>query len=132
MSSTFQSIGTRTRISRSIPIGPLLGALSKSAQTTAETYTLLERMKKYDAGASGLRITVAGGASREWVDSRMFHCKQLKADALEVAIEALRAIQSEGQVKLDASRLHFPRGQALMDWVAEVRGTIDPNEVTQS
>jgi hypothetical protein len=37
----------------------------------------------------------------------------------------------EGEVSLEAMSLHFPTGQDLLNWVAEVRTEIKPGEVTQ-
>jgi hypothetical protein len=108
---------------------PATWSAKQASQTTAETYSLLERMKKYEAAASGLTVTVG---DREWVELNVSDRKQLKAEALDSAIDVLRALQGDGQVQLKALRLHFPRGQALMDWAADVKATIDPNQVTQS
>jgi hypothetical protein len=111
------------------PERPTTWNTKQSAQTTADTYALLDRMKKYDTAASGLTVTVG---DREWVELSVFDRKQLKADALETVIEALRGIQGDGQVQLKAVRLHFPRGQALKDWVEEMKTNLEPSQVTQN
>lgn len=111
------------------PQRPATWNAKQSSQTTAETYALLDRMKKYDAAASGLTVTVG---DREWVELSVFDRKQLKAEALETVIDALRGIQRDGQVQLKALRLHFSRGQALMDWVADIKASFEPNQVMQS
>jgi hypothetical protein len=113
------------------PARPATWNLKQSRQTTADSFELIERMKKYNVSVSGLTLTLAQGA-KEWIELTMWDRKRVGAEALERAIAALRELQSEGQVKLEATRLHFPDGQKLIDWVAEAKTEIKPNEVTQS
>jgi hypothetical protein len=105
--------------------------MKQSRLTTADSFELIERMKKYSVLASGVTLTLAQPA-REWIELTMWDRKQVGGEALERAIEVMRELQSEGQVKLEATRLHFPDGQKLLDWVAEVKATINPSDVTQS
>jgi hypothetical protein len=56
----------------------------------------------------------------------------LTADRLEGVVNHLRGLLSEGEVTIEAMHLAFPTGQRLLDWVAEVRTTLQPEEVEQS
>jgi hypothetical protein len=113
------------------PARPATWKMKQSRLTTADSFELIERMKKYSVLASGVTLTLAQPA-REWIELTMWDRKQVGGEALERAIEVMRELQSEGQVKLEATRLHFPDGQKLLDWVAEVKATINPSDVTQS
>jgi len=50
---------------------------------------------------------------------------------VEECLEALRKLQTSGQVQLAAKALHFSIGQDLLDWVEEMKTTLQPDEVRQ-
>jgi hypothetical protein len=50
---------------------------------------------------------------------------------IEECLDVLRKLQSTGQVQLTADALHFALGQDLLEWVEEVKATLQPGEVKQ-
>lgn len=118
-----------------VKVDPTLPATWRRRQqtnSTKETYELLGRLKKCKAKAVGLTVTIGGEAGvKEWIELTMFEDKQVDPELVEECLEALRKIQSEGQVKLEARALHFVAGQDLLDWVEDVKTALQPNEVKQ-
>jgi hypothetical protein len=108
------------------PHAPVRWKRHHEPKTTRESYELLERMRKHQAQATGPRITVTG---KTWVE---FSCDDevaLEADQLDGLITDLRGLISEGEVALEIPTLRFAVGQHLLDWVADVKTELRPNEV---
>jgi hypothetical protein len=100
--------------------------------STKESYEFLERLKRHSAKPSGLTITISGeGGDKEWVELTMYEGKRLEPAVIEECLDTLRKLQASGQVQLTADALHFETGQALLDWVGEVKTTLQPAEVKQ-
>ncbi|MBI2264570.1 MAG: DUF499 domain-containing protein [Armatimonadetes bacterium] len=100
----------------------------QSFKTTKETYEFLDRLKKYEATTPGPKITISG---QRYIELTFDPKLEPTPENLEEAIKPLRALLSEGQVWLDAESIRLPSGQALLDWVAEVKSEIRPDEVVQ-
>ncbi len=118
-----------------IKVDPELPATWRRRQqttSTKETYQLLDRLKKHKASVVGLTITVGGEAGvKEWIELTMFEDKQVEPALVEETLEALRKLQADGQVKVEAKALHFASGQDLLDWVEDAKTSLQPNEVKQ-
>lgn len=118
-----------------VQIDPHLPATWKRRQqtdSTKATYTMLDNLKKYQAEAIGIAVTIGGEATvKEWVELTMFEEKQVAPELIEACLEALRRVQADGQVKIDTKALHFNTGQDLLDWVADMKTALQPEEVRQ-
>ncbi len=102
-------------------------------ETTKESYDFLECLKKHRASVVGLTITIGGDAgTREWVELTTYEEKIVTQDLIEGCLEALRRIQGDGQVKVSARALLFQTGQGLLDWVEEVKTSLQPGEMRQT
>ncbi len=116
-----------------VKIDPKLPALWRHRQQTDSTkasYELLERLKKYEAKAVGLTITIGGeGGVRDWIELTTYEDKQVEPALIKACLEALRKIQTDGQVKIEAKAVQFNTGQNLLDWVEEVRTGLQAGEV---
>ena len=100
--------------------------------STRDSYEFLARVKKHRARLSGLTITISGeGGDKEWVELTTYEAKRVDPMLVEECLEALRKLQTTGQVQLAAEALHFEAGRDLEDWVEEVRTTLQPGEVKQ-
>ncbi len=96
--------------------------------TTKDSYEFLERLKKNQAEAFGARVSITG---QNWLELSFDDKLALDSEKLENTINYLRGLLSEGQVSIDVSKLKFPVGQNLLDWVAEAKTEIKPDEVEQ-
>lgn len=115
------------------PNRPAVWMKSFDLQSTKETYECIERAKKYQAVFSGIRVTIMGeGAGKEWIELQTYEEKLVTPELLEEVLENLRKLQGSGQVQLGATALHFIRGQDLLDWVADVKTSLNPGEVKQN
>jgi hypothetical protein len=111
---------------------PTLWRRSQQTDSTKASYELLERLKKYEAQAVGLTITIGGeGGVRDWIELTTYEDKQIEPTLIEACLEALRKIQADGQVKIEAKAVQFNTGQNLLDWVEEVRTGLQAGEVRQ-
>jgi hypothetical protein len=97
-------------------------------KTTQESYTFLDRLKKYQVSVPGPLVEITG---QHWLQLTCDDRLALRADQLEGVINHLRGLLSEGQVAVEARSLHFPSGQQLLDWVEEVRTELQSEEVEQ-
>jgi hypothetical protein len=107
---------------------PAIWKREHAPKTTQETYEFLGRLRKYQASVPGPRVDIAG---QHWLELTCDDHLALKADQLEGVINHLRGLLSEGQVAVEARALHFLTGQQLLDWVADVRTELKPEEVEQ-
>jgi len=96
--------------------------------TTKESYEFLARLKKYQVTVSGVKVFISG---TNWLELTMDENLTLDGDKIENAVNYLRSLLNDGEVEIDAPQLHFPSGQLLLDWVAEVRTQINSYEVEQ-
>jgi hypothetical protein len=105
---------------------------SQGFNSTRDSYAFLDRLKKHEAQVSGLLITIAGeGSDRDWIELSLYEGKRVEPELVEECLEALRKLQTTGQVQLKAGAVHFETGQALLDWVEETRTSLQPGEVVQ-
>ncbi|MDK2973391.1 MAG: hypothetical protein PWP23_3146 [Candidatus Sumerlaeota bacterium] len=97
-------------------------------RSTKETYEFLDRLKRHSATVPGPKITLSG---ERYIELTFDPKLEPDPAQIEEAIKPLRGLLSEGQVWLDVDAIRFPSGQALQDWVAEVKTEILPGEVMQ-
>jgi hypothetical protein len=90
----------------------------------------MDRLKRYDAKASGVRISVTGD---RWAELNLHELVELDAAQLGEAVEAIRKlpVTGNGQVEVSAGTIHFPTGQRLLDWLNETKTDVKPGEVKQ-
>ena len=101
-------------------------------QSTRETYETLESLKKHGAKAVGLTITIGGDVgAKDWIEMTTFEGKQIDPKLIEDALQVLRTLQPDGQVKLEIKAFSFATGQNLLDLVEEWKKTLQPDEVKQ-
>jgi len=97
-------------------------------QITQESYDFLERLKRHDAGVSGLRLSVVGD---RWAELNLDSQIELSALDLHPVVEMVRKLPGSGQLALEVEVVHFKSGQALLDWVKEVKTELTAGEVVQ-
>ena len=85
-------------------------------------------IKKHQARALGIRATVAG---KHWLEATSDEKFPLDGAQIETLLKSLREIMTEGQAELQTTALFFERGQHLLDWLAETKIDIKPNEIAQ-
>lgn len=115
------------------PIDPQRPAVWKHNHTnhfTPESYEFMDRLKRHDAKASGVRISVTGD---RWAELNLHELVELDAAQLSEAVEAIRKlpVTGNGQVEVSAGTIHFPTGQRLLDWLNETKTDVKPGEVKQ-
>jgi hypothetical protein len=97
-------------------------------QTTKDSYELLGRLEKYQATLPVAKLMVV---EKSWAELNLDEKLLLNAEQLNKTIGQLRSLLGGGEVSIEAMSIHFPSGQHLLDWVAEVKTEIKPGEVEQ-
>ena len=101
-------------------------------KSTKDSYEFIEHLKKYHGMVLGLRVTISGeSGNKEWIELTTYEQKQVSPEMVEETLTILRKLQGNGQVQLAAVAVFFETGQDLLDWVEDIRTTIDPIEVKQ-
>ena len=95
---------------------------------TPESYEFIDRLKRHEVSASGVKVTINGD---RWAELTLHDLIELSSAQLSEAVEAVRKIPDSGQVGLEAGALHFPTGQRLLDWLKETKTDVKLGEVKQ-
>ena len=96
-------------------------------ETTRTAYGFLNRLKKHEASAGGLRFNVT--ADQTWGELSLSEDVALDGMALEQAVEQLRRIVPAGEVAIEARRIHYASGQRFLDHVADIKATFKRDDV---
>jgi hypothetical protein len=110
------------------PDKPLVWSHHHEYHTTLESYAFLDRLTAHQASASGIKISVTGS---RWAELNLHEKIQLGPEQLREAAEAVRKLPGDGQLGVEASVLHFERGQGFLDWVRDARIDFPASDVTQ-
>lgn len=116
-----------------VPIDPAKPATWKRKHEfflTPESYGFMDRLKRHNAKASGVRISVTGD---RWAELTLHELVELDAVQMGDAVEAIRKlpVTGNGQVEVTASQVIFTTGQNLLDWLNEAKAEAKPGEVKQ-
>lgn len=105
---------------------------ARKTESTKESYEMLERLKKYSASILGLTVTIGGEmGAMQWVELTASGDKRVEPALIEGAVESMRKMQGDGQVKVEAKALFFKTGQDLLHWVEDEKTEIRAGEVKQ-
>lgn len=107
---------------------PVLWKRRHEYKTTKETYEFIGLLKKHGAAALGPRVTLSG---QRYIELTFDPKLEPAPEQIEKALDVLRPMLAEGAVWIDSEAVRFPSGQALMDWIAEAKTELKPNEVVQ-
>jgi hypothetical protein len=114
------------------PASPAFWRRNNETESTKASYEFLALLRKFHSQAVGLTVNIGGeGGVRDWIQLTTFGEKKIEPDLIEEGLEALRKIQTEGQVKLECKGLYFETGQDLLDLVAAIKTEIKSGEIKQ-
>ena len=90
----------------------------------------MDRLKRYEARISGVRISVTGD---RWAELTLDERVELDGAQVTDAVETLRRlpVTGNGQVQISAAAIHFNTGQRLLDWLNESKEEAKPGEIKQ-
>jgi len=110
------------------PEKPLTWRRKHEFLVTSESYRFMDMLKAHEARISGCRVQVTGD---RWAELTMHEKIELDAINLYVGVEAVRKLFADGQLGIEASAIHFAKGQHFLDWLNDVKTEIKPGEVQQ-
>ena len=96
-------------------------------QATRNAYGFINRSKKHEASAGGLRFAAQAGGT--WGEISLSDDVELDGDRIEQTVEQLRGLVPDGEVSIEAKRVRYDTGQRFLDYVAEIRAEYDRNDV---
>jgi hypothetical protein len=98
-------------------------------QATADTFQWLPIIKKFDAKTSGVTISLNGNP---WLTVDLDSTLLLTAEQIEKTIEFLRDnLIKQAEVGIEVNKLHFDRGQQLLDYIKEIKSNLKEDEIEQ-
>ena len=98
--------------------------------TTRAAYGFIARLKIHAGAASGLRLAVqADGERGAWVELNLSDGLRIDGERIEQAVEHLRNLLGDGEVLINAKRIHYDSGQHFLDHVADLRAQYRRDEV---
>ena len=109
---------------------PVMLERSQNYVTKQESFEFLNRLKKFQGKAVGMRVEIQESANR-WLDFSTASDLQISAEQLEAVITNLRSLLPNGEITITSESLSFETGQTLLDWVTDTKTELRPDEVKQ-
>jgi hypothetical protein len=98
-------------------------------QASADTFQWLPIIKKFEANVSGVTISLNGSP---WLTIDCDYNLLLSAEQIEKTIEFLRDnLINQAVVGIEINKLHFSRGQQLLDYIKEIKSNLKEDEIEQ-
>lgn len=98
--------------------------------TTAETYELINQLKRFEASAYGPEINIDG---ERWLALQADPRLKYPAELLEDTANFLRdRLLREGELHIKLHQLEFPTGQLFLDFAKETKLDFKPQDIEQS
>ncbi len=97
--------------------------------STRTAYGFVTRLKKHVGSASGLRLSAHSDGSGQWSELSLHGDIALDGETIERAVEHLRELVADGEVSIEAKRIHFDTGQRFLDYVAEIKADFRREDV---
>jgi hypothetical protein len=99
------------------------------SDSTADTFKWLKSIRKHNVKLSEIHISVNG---QHWVSLDFDERLILNHDKLEKTLEFIQTnLLEEGEVTIEAGRLHFDSGQQFIDYVEEEKIEYKAGEIEQ-
>ena len=105
---------------------------NQAFNSTRDSYEFLEQLKHHHARAIGVTLSIYGeSGDKDWIELNTYQEKVIEPAIIEECLEALRKLQTTGQVQIAVEALRFETGQDLLDCVEEMKTTLQTGEVKQ-
>ena len=98
-------------------------------QATSDTFLWLTIIKKLLVKVSGLTISLNGNP---WLTLDVDPSLLISADQIEKTVAFLREnLIDQAEVGIEIEKMHFAKGQHLLDYIKETKGTLKEEEIEQ-
>jgi len=92
------------------PLRPAIWKRRHEYYLTQESYDFMDRLKRHEAKASGVKISVTGD---RWAELTLYELVELDAGQLSEAIEAIRRLPVTGSGQVEESAAPWPPTRTL-------------------
>lgn len=120
-----EKAGGAVEIDRSLPV---LWKKRLKKQSTAEVFDWVKYLDKYQFKVSEVALAINGG---NWIAIETDAQLQFSPDQISNMLAFLQELLQEGELTLEAGKLHFPTGQQLLDYIRDVKETFQNDEIEQ-
>ena len=96
-------------------------------QETRTAYGFINRLKKHEGAAGGLRFAIQHGDT--WGDLTLSNDIELDGEHIERTVEQLREFAPEGETSVEARHVRFATGQRFFDYIAETKSPYNRDDV---
>ena len=112
------------------PAKPVIWKRKHEYYFTPESYEFIDRLKRFNGKAGGLKISITGD---RWAELNLHELVELDATQLTDAVESIRRlpVTGNGQIEIIAAQVSFPAGQNLLDWLNEAKTELKTGEIKQ-
>jgi hypothetical protein len=97
-------------------------------QSTAEVFQWLSLVKKHRIAVSETALAVNGD---NWIAIETDASLVFDHESLSKMLSFLQELLSEGELTLEAGKLHFPTGQQLLDYVRDTKDELNNEDIEQ-
>ncbi len=99
--------------------------------TGKQAFDLLDRLKKFNGVAKGIIIDVRANNEQQDINYTGADDFTLDGESFEKTVKHLQSLTEGSQIFLNVASIHFEKGQDLLDWIADMKGSLKPGETVQ-
>jgi hypothetical protein len=97
-------------------------------QSTAEVYQWVALLKKYQASLSDTALAIEG---QHWVAIETDAKLKFDYECLSNMLSFLQELLNDGELKLEAGKIHFPTGRQFFDYLRDAKEEAKPEDIEQ-
>ena len=134
VTSVQEKINVKEHITKEVkvdPAQPVTWRRHHSKLTARTAFEFMERLEKFQGTAYGVIIDVMANDNSQDINYSGEDSFGLQGKEFEKLVNQFQGIMDGSQVELNIERLHFDKGQQLLDWIAEAKSKLHPGEVKQ-
>jgi hypothetical protein len=132
--SAVEKIDVQAYKTKKVEVNPAAPAVWKrnfGRLTARDAFDFIGRLERFGAKASGVTIDVTENEGDVALTYLGGDSTGVDGATLRNIVAKMQEIVGSSQVAVQANALHFEKGQQLLDWVADIRSALQPNEVAQ-
>jgi len=99
--------------------------------TARAAHEFMERLKKFQGTAFEVLIDISSNKDDQDINYTNASSTGVDGETFLQIVKQLQSVMKGSQIFLSAERIEFEKGQYLLDWVADVKTTLSPGEVSQ-
>jgi hypothetical protein len=99
--------------------------------TAAKAFEFIDLLEKHQGLAHAVMVDVTGNDIDISLSFIAGDNEKVAGKRLRETVAKMQEIVGGSQVTISTTRIHFERGQQLLDWIAAIHGALQPGEISQ-